>query len=231
VLVEFDGRVLGVLSANLATVVPLANYLAAAVRAMTTGVPAPGSLGIELHDLDAALSLATGASQGAIVSHVDASGPVASLLRVGDIVLTVQGQEVLSASRLAEWLRATEPGTTVALQVRRGDDVYDLEVPVVPAVPAVPIERSPAASARPSGHGMTLRERAGSEVFVVRVAAGSAAADAGIVAGDVIAWMAGTERPTAAAVRRLYSEAQPGSAILISVTRDRRHRVLALEKR
>jgi S1-C subfamily serine protease len=86
------------------------------------------------------------------------------------------------------------------------------------------------ALAPPTALGLTLRSvPQGSEV--VRVARGSAGDLAGIQAGDVITLVGDRQEPAPADVRRAYTLATGDRPLLVAITRDETHHVLAIEKR
>jgi membrane-associated protease RseP (regulator of RpoE activity) len=64
----------------------------------------------------------------------------------------------------------------------------------------------------------------------VRVDSGSAAARAGIQAGDVLTLIGETERPTPAAVNRAFQAMPEDGALLVGFVRGQSHHVVALEK-
>jgi S1-C subfamily serine protease len=78
--------------------------------------------------------------------------------------------------------------------------------------------------------GLTLTARAGTGSVVTRVTTPSAAAQAGITAGDLITRIADVTAPSPAVVRRVFTTAAPGRPVLVAVTRGTTHHVLALEK-
>lgn len=78
-------------------------------------------------DLGAQLGRAEGG--GALVESVEEDGPAAaSGLRVGDMIVAVDGQEVRSHLRVRRLLRGKEPGEKTTLTVRRGDEEIELTV-------------------------------------------------------------------------------------------------------
>ena len=85
------------------------------------------------------------------------------------------------------------------------------------------------AEARPLGLTMRAVPRIGVEI--VRVDPGSAAARAGIEAGDVVTLIGEVERPTPGQLTRAFQAAPDDRPLLVGVTRGDRHRVLALGKR
>ena len=79
--------------------------------------------------------------------------------------------------------------------------------------------------------GLAGRTAPGIGTEVITVAAGSAAARAGLQRGDLILAADGDKAPDAATLERRFRTAAAGSALLLTVQRGDRYRVIALEKR
>ena len=111
-------------------------------------------------------------------------------------------------------------GQTLTLRVRRRGEVND--VAVVAAGVAIPaVKRS---------LGLSLRARPGTGAEVMRVDPASAAARAGLAAGDVITLMGNSAAPTPAEVQRSYAALREGQRILVAATRGSRHFVTTVER-
>jgi serine protease Do len=68
-------------------------------------------------------------SDGCRVTVVDEDGPAAKAgLKVGDVVVKVEGREVRVYASLLRWVAESEPGDTLSLQVKRGTEVLSLQV-------------------------------------------------------------------------------------------------------
>jgi serine protease Do len=66
---------------------------------------------------------------GCRLTAVDEDGPAAKAgLKVGDLVVKVDGREVPVYASFLRWLAEAEPGETLNLEVRRGDKQLSLEV-------------------------------------------------------------------------------------------------------
>ena len=61
------------------------------------------------------------------LSGIDPNGPAAGKIREGDVLVAVNGRSIVSqfASRV---LDSTEPGDTIILTIRRGEDLHDVEI-------------------------------------------------------------------------------------------------------
>jgi hypothetical protein len=87
-----------------------------------------GSLGVRTTSVDAELAgtLRFGAERGALVTDVSSSA--AGEIKVGDVILKLDGREIVGADALAEALRGFNPGQTVVVDIwRAGDGAADLK--------------------------------------------------------------------------------------------------------
>ena len=222
---SLDARLVGmsVLEEGSLAIVP-AQALLDLVTAMSSAPPPPpGDIGVTVQALTPALAAATGASLGVVVAHVAAGRPADGLVRFGDVVESIDGERVTTPRAFAILVGRAPPGRTLTLRTVRDGEYADVEVTVVAAGPA---GREDAAD----DLGLVLRTRAGEGAEVVEVAAGSAAARAGLTPGDVLTRFGDQARPTPAQIRRIYGRAAGGAWLLAGVTRDGRHLVLALGK-
>jgi len=70
-------------------------------------------------------------SPGCRLTAIETDGPAAKAgLKVGDHVLKVEGRDVLASASLNRWLGETDPGETLNLEIKRGDNVLPLTVKV-----------------------------------------------------------------------------------------------------
>jgi serine protease Do len=167
-----------------------------------------GRIGVRMqriHD-DLATALGLDHARGLIVTLVDAKGPAAGRIEVGDIVLQVNGQEASDARAMTRLVEMTPPGQSLPVKLLRhkverevtvtvGDDAMDMAaaMSVLGHAPAGAM-----AFATPSNPGMTVgditaevRRRQGlademKGVVVKAVEPNSAAAESKIMVGDVI---------------------------------------------
>lgn len=216
---QFVGAV--VLRAGARTLVPAATLAVVSREMAGHPVRARGVLGIAVQELTPLVADAVGAQQGVVVTWVDPKGPSAGVLQPLDVIDAVWGQPIATRE---EWEAAIEPleaGGGVDVRVRRAG-----AEPAALTVVAVPVPAKP----RPASLGVRLRSRprVGSEVL--RVEPGSAAAHAGLSAGDLITAIGAQAAPTPAQVVRAYGDAANERPIAVAVTRGSAHLVLALEK-
>ncbi|HEX5474189.1 MAG TPA: PDZ domain-containing protein [Vicinamibacterales bacterium] len=185
---------------------------------------ARGDVGVRVQALSPALSRATGASAGVVVSAVVPGGPAVGSLESGDVVQTIDGTNITTEAGFRQTIESRVPGQDVAIHaIRRGAPI-DVSVKAVEAGTAA---QGPAAT----GPGMTLRTVAGLGAEVIAVDPGGPAARAGFQQGDVLVKLNATDRPSAATVERAFSRGAAGDSWLVTVQRGVQFVVLALEKR
>ena len=96
-------------------------------------------------------------SAGCRLTSVDDDSPAAKAgLKVGDIVLKVDGREVKVYASFLRWIDEAQPGETLNLEIKRGDQLLTLErqssrrrqggaheAPLGPGLAALAAPRSP----------------------------------------------------------------------------------------
>ena len=183
-----------------------------------------GWIGIEVQPLTPAVARATGSNAGVVVTHVEPGGPAAKALKSGDVIQAIGGTPVTSVGGLRQVERALSPGADVALVGSRRGAPLQLSVTAMDAASG----RAPTGADSTGFVGRSVR---GSGTEVVAVNVRSPAADAGLRAGDLIVAVDGSEAPTDGNITGRYRAARPGEALLLTVSRDGRYHVFALEKR
>jgi serine protease Do len=172
------------------------------------GAVRPGYIGIQFQEvnrrLDLSLGLPPGADGAIIVEVTPGTAAAAAGLRVGDVVLEFAGQHVSDARELGRDIAKAPVNAKSTMQVWRDGHIlrFDVDVSVEPdqapsGVGGTASARVAAAKATrglgltfaevasaPSKDGAAPSEQRGAQV--TDVAPQSAAADAGLVAGDVV---------------------------------------------
>jgi hypothetical protein len=199
-------------------IVPVAALLDVATRIGGQEDPPAGDPGVQVQSLTPALATATGASSGVIVTSVDAAGPAAKTLVVGDVIEQVNGEAVPTPFAWhVRWARLAG-GASATLHVRRRGEMIDLELNVPPR------------AARSSSLGLTLAWLAGVGSRVVEVESGSAADRAGLAVGDVVTRAGEQSAPTPAQVRRGFATLPDGGVALFAIRRDTTQRLVILSR-
>jgi serine protease Do len=183
--------------------------------------------------LAAALNLPR--SYGVIVSDVIPDSPaMAAGVRVGDILLSVDGRIADSVPYVSFRLMSVDAGAKVHLEVLRGQQKLAFDVPVV----ELPHEMDQIASladpeknlVRPLGIiGVEIDQRIAAMVEDLRdpfgiivVARSSEGADIPLTAGDVIRTLNGQPMTTLDRLRSALQALKPGAPVVLQVQREQR---------
>jgi serine protease Do len=137
VLIDVSGRVAGIYvrpNDSGGFVVPIRRALEVAARLKANPIVMPtGWIGVELQELTDDLRQYFSASNGALVSSVVPNGPAADAgLRAMDLIETIGGESVASASQLMDVILKSAPGTKFQFGVKRKALVRSLNVTVMP---------------------------------------------------------------------------------------------------
>ncbi|MFQ5777644.1 MAG: PDZ domain-containing protein [Terriglobia bacterium] len=216
-------------------------------------------LGVHVSDITAekAKELELPGEYGALVESVEEDSPAARAgLAENDVILEFAGERVRSVAHLRRLVRETPPGRTVALEVSRDGRTQSLQATleersrlhlqmpdfdvqrIVPRI-RIPGIRVEALRRRPrlgiSGGELTdqLAEyfgvQQGKGVLVREVLAGSAAAKAGLKAGDVIIRLGEEEISSVRELRHALARAHGDSKVTLTIVRDRREQTVEVE--
>jgi serine protease Do len=97
-------------------------------------VSTPGYLGVDVADVDAdkAQTLKLKDVRGAVITLIDHDAPAGQIgLKVNDVVLAIDGQNVAGADALRRMLRDISPGRKVSLEISRDGNIQTLAVQLV----------------------------------------------------------------------------------------------------
>jgi S1-C subfamily serine protease len=179
----------------------------------------PAELGIDVDTLTPRLATAAGARTGVVVAWVDPDGVASSLLRIGDVIEAIDDVAIASVEQWRVRAARMGIGEKLTLRVtRRGSQR------IVQLAASSPSEETGVALGL-VGRPVT---RVGTEV--IRVVPGSAADAAGIVAGDLVTMIGNVTAPTPARIASAFEAMNPGDLLIIAITRDGGHRVVALQR-
>ena len=202
-------------------IVPGPTVLAAVDRLLLEGDHKPGWLGIHVQPLTPDIASAVGASTGVIVAWIEPRGPAAGHLTIADVIEQIDGSPVVTAEYWNARMAGLSEGEAVMLNVRRGNDVR--EVRLTAGRPQAPADDWPL--------GLTMRAIRLVGVEILQVDPGSAAARAGLQAGDRITVLGDVEAPTPAQVTRMFSAAPADRPLIAGVARGDAHHLVVLEKK
>jgi hypothetical protein len=186
----------------------------------------PGELGVAVQPLSPAVRSASGASFGVIVTSVESDGPAAGRLIPTEVIEAVDEREILTLEQWHASVARLSAGQSRTLRVRGNGEVRN--VPITATAPVPPPREKESASEIPIG--MSMRAVRAIGTAVVSVQPRSAAARATIRPGDIITVAGGQTAPTPLQVARAFNALGEGGALLLAISHDAEHRVVALEK-
>lgn len=201
-------------------IMPVSMLLAEAERLVSAPPGSGGTIGIEVQALTPPVAAATNVTTGVVVAAVEAAGPAADGLQVGDVIEAADGRLLPTVHHWRVRLARLAPGDALVLRVRRGGELRDVKLVAAPP-PSVPVSAE---------LGLVLRARARVGAEVMRLDRGSVGDRAGLAVGDVITLIAGTPAPSPAQVLRAFSAAGKSPRVLVAITRGDTHFVAVLER-
>jgi len=191
-----------------------------------TGRVVRGRIGVAVQDVNAPLAQSFGLDRprGALVGSVDPEGPAAKAgLQPGDVILSVNGNEIDRYGALSTEIASLKPGSKVNLAVWRDRKERNIEV----RIEELREPESRRGNDAPTGEGaatlgltvrpLTRAERQGvatAGALVVEAAEG-AAAEAGIEPGDIVLGVNGRQVKSAEQLRDAVKTAKGAAALLI----------------
>ncbi|MGC8852797.1 MAG: DegQ family serine endoprotease [Hydrogenobacter sp.] len=197
-LVNIKGEVIGINTAivaegqGLGFAIPINLAKWVADQLIAKGKVTRGWLGVVIQEVTPDMAEAVGVKEGVIIAQVMPSSPAEKAgLKVGDIVIAIDGEKVSSVRDLQLRVMRTPPGKEITLTVIRNGKEQNIKV----KVEAMP-EETKISQAGPSTQdvGLLLRDLTPDEerrlgvkgVYVSGVVPGSLAYQSGIRPGDII---------------------------------------------
>ncbi len=197
-LVDIKGEVIGINTAILAEgqglgfAIPINLAKWVADQLIAKGKVTRGWLGIVIQDITPEMAESLGVKEGVIIAQIMPGSPAdKGGLKVGDIVVEVDGQKVSEVRELQFNIMRTEPGKEISMKVVREGKEISLKI----RVGELPEDRQVGEAEQGQADlGLALRNltqeeeaRLGTKgVFVVRVLPNSLAMQSGIFPGDII---------------------------------------------
>jgi serine protease Do/serine protease DegQ len=176
-----------------------------------------GQLGVSMYTVtpDIAHSLGLNSAVGALVSQVVEGSPAEKAgIRTGDVITSVNGQPVKSNSELRNTIGLRRVGDKVDIGLVRDGKPLKVTAVIADTATAAP---GGTASIHKSFEGATLSDAPDAGGALVRsVESGSAAAQAGLRAEDVIV---GANRGRVGSVRELRERAKGAAVLVLEVRR------------
>ncbi|MEO0636997.1 MAG: Do family serine endopeptidase [Pseudomonadota bacterium] len=210
---NLSGEVVGVNTAifspsggnvGIAFAIPASTTKAVVAELIDNGAVERGWLGVQIQPVTDELAEAVGLQEalGAIVADATADGPAeAAGMRTGDIVLSVNDQQIEDPKDLATTIAAFDPGSTADIQIWRDGESQVIAVELG-ELPDAPMQR---ASLRGSGAddlekmedmGLALTRGEGGDLVIDDIDPSSEAARRGFRPGDVVEKVNGTSVST-----------------------------------
>ena len=205
-LFDYEGRVVGVNTAVMARgqglgfAIPINMAKIVVEHLKVHGRVIRGWLGIMIQDITPEISEALGinSDRGGLVSEVKEGSPADKAgLRRGDVIVSVEGEEIPDAATLARKLALTKPGVDTKFAVLRDGKERVLTIKLIEHPENERIEESPDRLKAEEELGIEVSEiteqlrnrfkiKASGGVIIAKVARGSLASEAGFRPGDVI---------------------------------------------
>ncbi len=206
---------------------------------MQNGAVMRGWLGVQIQPVtdEIAESIGLNKARGALVTEAQADGPARDAgIKAGDVITAVNDRDVASPRELARLIAQIAPGSNVKVTLWRGgaQETVDVALGQLPGDEKRADSQVPAPAAANTtleDFGLTVtRADNGEGLVVTDVEPGSAAAERGIAAGDVIVAVNSVTVSSTDDVGRAVEEAAKAGrkAVLVQVSRDDANRFVAL---
>lgn len=197
-LINIKGEVIGINTAivaegqGLGFAIPINLAKWVADQLMAKGRVVRGWLGVVIQEITPEIAETIGVKEGILVSQVAPGSPAEKAgLKVGDIIVAVDGEKVREVRELQFRIMKTPPGTEVTLTILRGGKEQTIKAKVGEMPEEVSFEQP---KEQVGELGLSLRDLSPEEVrrfgvkgvFVEGVAPGSLAQRSGLRRGDII---------------------------------------------
>jgi len=192
-----------------------------------------GWLGVTIQNIDKNLAQSFGLDRprGALISELAPDGPAAnSGLRTGDVIISFNGEVVEDSAHLPHIVGLMKPGTEVPVIVIRDrkEKTLDVEVGGLDADDSYALSNRHTEGGYGGRLGLLVEtvpdevlQRIGISggVVVRKVVAGSVAAQAGVVSGDIITQIGSALIDSESALTELVADLEPGSFVPVRLIR------------
>ena len=184
-----------------------------------------GWLGVRIQDVTAehAKSFSLDKAAGVLIASVEKGGPAERAdLKIGDIILKIDGKEISTSSDLVRAVSDSAPGAKVKLKLWRDGAAKEVTVVLGDAAANGEVQRPSGKVQAPEQLGMTLRELSGvekrmlnTESAIVVEAVNGIAEKSGIQSGDLIVAVNSKRVSSIKQLREILDRAGKRAAILV----------------
>ena len=230
---------------GLAFSVPIDLAMQVAEQLRTGGKVMRGWLGVTIQDVNRELAEALDMEKpyGALVSSILPDSPASkSNLQVQDVIIEYNGKPVRHSSDLPFFVGRTKVGSDAVIKIMRGGKIRTVKVTIgqLPdsGLASLDVEESPAEKSNAALLGMNVRDLTKQEkkkleldsgVLVLMVDAGSEAAKAGIIKGDIILMLNKQKIRNVKEFKSTVSALKKGKSAAILVRRGKGSQFLVLK--
>jgi serine protease Do len=197
-----------------------------------------GRIGVQIQEVtkESADSFGLKVAMGALVNSVEKGGPAEKAgVEPGDIIIKVDGRDVVSSNMLPRIVTQVPPGKKVVLTVWRGGQAREIAVTVAemkeeaPATPRRGNAPAPKEKAKPNRMGLVLADLSAEQRREAEVKAGVLVEDipggvrGNILAGDIILAVISkgvtTDAKSASQVNDLLTKLEKGASVTLQLKR------------
>jgi serine protease Do len=244
-LINMRGEVIGI-NSQIATLsgafngisfaVPIGEALRVSDQIKKTGRVTRGKIGVQISEVtrDVAESLGLGRAHGAEVAMVEPGGPAdKGGVRVGDIILKFNGQDIDKSTDLPRLVGAAPVGSRATITVWRRGAQIELPVSVAElkdedaSTKGKPTPKKPAPDQATNALGLQVSDLSAAQKRDLKVSTGvlveftdGRAASAGIRPGDLLLQMNNAEITSAAQFNGLVAKLDPKKPVALLVQRE-----------
>ncbi len=233
-LFNLNGEVIGINSQiysstggyqGLSFAIPIDMVVKVKDQLVAHGKVSRGRMGVTIQEVNQSLAQSFGLKQtgGALISSVEPGSPAAKAgLKDGDVILSLDGQDISRSIDLSARVAELRPGTTATLGIWRKGAAQDIRISVGEAKPETVAGKGGSSAEETGKLGLAVRSLNPQEQQQAKLDGGllveevsGAAAKAGIQPGDLVLAVNGTPVRNVEELRNLTSKHGKSIALLI----------------
>ena len=205
-----------------------------------TGKVSRSFLGVSLQDIDRTLAEAykLAKPEGSLITQVAPNSPAARAgLKEGDVILKLNGTNILRTADLLNQLNRILPEQNIQLNILRDDRTRNITAKLGSAPDDTPAKNNSEQQKRGPNIGVAIRNLNAAElarlelkggIFIQDVQRGGVAAQARILPGDVITQVNGKAIQNTTDFANLIAELKPKSIVRVSLIREGQRAVVGM---